>query len=152
MIMLDQTWPQIWPYIKDAMPLIVGVVVAVVSYLLHHRKHQADVESTVVGTSRDIIGIYEGTMNTLTERVTKLEESKDELQTEIRDLRAALKSQEEKHIEAQRRMRLLAKVIVVILNEHNGGDPCVDDFLHGIQISEADRQFLSDIVSEVNHA
>lgn len=127
-------------------PWLLPIITAAVSWWLYRRKYEAEVNDVFVNSAAKVVEMYKCTFDELKDRVSDLERQKKSLDQQIEQLRVEHHKQSR---EARRRMRLLAKVIVSILDSSSNGDPCLDDFIG--HIPAEDRQFLNEIVEEVNY-
>lgn len=119
---------------------IIPIVVAVVTWWLYRRKYVAEVDGILVDSAHTVVRMYKDTFEELKCRVAKLEASNVELRKELKRVRECY----------QHRIRLLAKVIVVILDAcSNGCADCIDAFIDKVEVDDDDRQFLLNIIDEV---
>jgi uncharacterized coiled-coil protein SlyX len=138
--------------LKSVAPWVVPIITAVVTWWLYRRKYEAEVNNVFVNSAGKIIGMYQDTFDQFKDRVAELEKKSRKQQEEIATLQNELKIQTSSFEESKRRVRLLAKVIVCILEGVSTGDErlCVDDFINGINVSADDHNFLTQIIEEVD--
>lgn len=135
--------------LEEMRPWILPILTAIVSWWLYRRKYEAEVNDVFIESASKVVAMYEKTFEEWKCRVKKLEDQKNALENRIKELEDDYRR---KYAQAQRRMKLLARVVVRILEYSNGGDPCIEQFISNVEtVTEEDRRFLHRIIDEVNH-
>lgn len=131
-------------------PWILPIITAVLAWLLYRRKYNVEVDSTIVDSASDIVSMYREMKDDLEDRIVELEEiaAEQRRRIEMQDVRIEQLLLCDK--ESRRRQRLMAKIIVLMLENESNGDPSIDDFLDTINVSSEDYKFLHMIIEEVN--
>lgn len=132
-------------YVK---PWLLPLFTALITFLLYRRKYLAEVDSTLVNTASRVVDLYGEAFTELEQRVRSLERENDRLRRHITEIEEKHNRQ---HLEDRRRMRLLAKVTVNILDVCNGGSVGIDEFITSVKASCEDMEFLREIIDEELH-
>lgn len=120
----------------DILIAIIGssIAGAIVSWFLNRKLFKAQVDQTIVKAASDIVDMYKELNNDLKERVECLEKKVRVLQNDRKIYYS--------------RMKMMARVIVVILGMVNGSNR-LQDIAEDACIGEEDMEFLMDMVEEV---
>ena len=143
--------------LQEMRPWILPILTALVSWWLYRRKYEAEVNDVFIESASKVVAMYEKTFEEWKCRVQELEVERDKLLRRVesieKDYKQRIRFLENNYNESKRRLKLLAKVIVLILDatDHGNRPECIIDVVNGIKIDNKDRQFLNNIIQEVNH-
>lgn len=128
------------------LPIVSALATSLIAYYLQRRKYIGEVDDLFVGAASKVVKLYDDAFTELEARVRSLEKENENLRQQMEDVEA---EHQRMHAEDRRRMKLLARVALAILEVCNGDGAGIEDFIVGIKASCDDLAFLREIIDEV---